>query len=54
LELAYALAAALLVEQASWGDPVAEVAARLWMRRWLSQEDIAGPAHTHADELCRG
>jgi alkylation response protein AidB-like acyl-CoA dehydrogenase len=54
LELAYALAAALLVEQASWGDPVAEVAARLWMRRWLSREDIAGPAHTHADELCRG
>ncbi|MPZ28784.1 MAG: acyl-CoA dehydrogenase [Micromonosporaceae bacterium] len=55
LRLAYALAAALLLEQASaGGDPVAEVAARLWLRRWLSGEDIAAEAHPHADALAAG
>jgi hypothetical protein len=54
LDLAYALAAALLVEQAAGGDPVAEVAARLWVRRWLAGQDIAADAHPHADLLCAG
>ncbi|MGH3681866.1 MAG: hypothetical protein ACRDT2_16655, partial [Natronosporangium sp.] len=52
LRLAYALAAALLIELATGaGDPVAEVAARLWVRRWLSGVDIAVEAHPHADLL---
>jgi acyl-CoA dehydrogenase len=41
LRLAYALTAALLVEQAAWGDDAARTAARLWVRRWLRGEDIA-------------
>ncbi|TDC84323.1 acyl-CoA dehydrogenase [Micromonospora sp. KC606] len=52
LRMAYALAAALLVEQAAWGDGRAEVAARLWARRWLRHEDIATEAHEHLDTLC--
>jgi alkylation response protein AidB-like acyl-CoA dehydrogenase len=54
LGLAHALAAALLIEQASWGDPVAEVAGRLWIRRWLAGRDIGPEAHPHADELVTG
>ena len=41
LRLAYALTAALLVEQATWGDDTARTAARLWARRWLRGDDIA-------------
>ncbi|MEV0155633.1 acyl-CoA dehydrogenase family protein [Micromonospora sp. NPDC050686] len=52
LRLAYALTAALLVEHAGWGDEQAEVAARLWARRWLRHEDIAADAHHHLDVLC--
>jgi hypothetical protein len=52
LRMAYALAAALLVEQAIGGDELAEVAARLWTRRWLRREDISGDAHHHLDVLC--
>jgi acyl-CoA dehydrogenase len=48
LRLAYALAGALL---ATWDDDLAQVAAGLWMRRWLSREDIAGEAHGCADDL---
>mgnify|MGYP001305256686 CR=1 FL=1 len=51
LRMAYALAAALLVEQAVWGDEVAEVAAGLWIRRWLGDEDIAVDAHRHLEAL---
>ncbi|MBO4160238.1 acyl-CoA dehydrogenase family protein [Micromonospora antibiotica] len=51
LRMAYALAAALLVEHAAWGDGQAEVAARLWARRWLRHEDIAADAHHHLDLL---
>jgi hypothetical protein len=51
LRLAHALAAAVLVEQATWGDQVAGVAARLWVRRWLAGQDIATEAHEHADAL---
>ncbi|TDB74131.1 acyl-CoA dehydrogenase family protein [Micromonospora sp. KC723] len=52
LRMSYALATALLVEQAAWGDDRAEVAARLWARRWLRHEDIAADAHEHLDALC--
>jgi alkylation response protein AidB-like acyl-CoA dehydrogenase len=52
LRLANTLAAALLIEQAASGDPVAEVAARLWSRRWLQGDEIAVAAHEHADALC--
>ncbi|WBB80822.1 acyl-CoA dehydrogenase family protein [Micromonospora sp. WMMD882] len=48
----HALAAALLVEHAAWGDEPAEVAARLWARRWLRHEDIAVDAHQHLEALC--
>jgi alkylation response protein AidB-like acyl-CoA dehydrogenase len=41
LRAGYALAAALLLEQAAGGDPRAETLARLWIRRWLRHEDIA-------------
>ncbi|MGX4654401.1 acyl-CoA dehydrogenase family protein [Micromonospora sp. SCSIO 07396] len=51
LRMAYALAAALLVEHAAWGDGQAEVAARLSARRWLRHEDIAADAHHHLDLL---
>jgi alkylation response protein AidB-like acyl-CoA dehydrogenase len=54
LDLAYALAAALLLEHAAWGDQLAAVAARLWMRRWLAGREIAAQAHSHADALCVG
>ncbi|MFK3979912.1 acyl-CoA dehydrogenase family protein [Micromonospora sp. NPDC050397] len=52
LRLAYALAAAVLVEQAAAGDELAEVAARLWVRRRLRGEEIAADAHHHLDVLC--
>jgi acyl-CoA dehydrogenase len=52
LRMAYALATALLIEQAAWGDELAEVAARLWARRWLRGEDIASDAHHHLELLC--
>jgi acyl-CoA dehydrogenase len=52
LRLAYAVAAALLVEHGAWGDEVGQVAARLWVRRWLRGEDIAVDAHRHLDLLC--
>ncbi|MFI1197247.1 acyl-CoA dehydrogenase family protein [Micromonospora sp. NPDC020750] len=52
LRLAAALACALLVEHAAWGDEQAEVAARLWARRRLRHEDISGDAHQHLDLLC--
>jgi alkylation response protein AidB-like acyl-CoA dehydrogenase len=51
VRLAHALAAALLIEQAAWGDQVAEVAARLWVWRWLAGQDIAAQAHAHSDAL---
>jgi acyl-CoA dehydrogenase len=51
LRLAYALAAALLVEQAAAGDEAAEVTARLWGRRWLQGGDISLDAHHHLDVL---
>jgi acyl-CoA dehydrogenase len=51
LRMAYALAAALLVEHATTGDEQAEVAARLWARRWLRHEEIAVDAHHHLDVL---
>ncbi|RKN41439.1 acyl-CoA dehydrogenase family protein [Micromonospora endolithica] len=51
LRMAYALTAALLVEHAAWGDEQAELAARLWARRWLRHEDIAADAHHHLDLL---
>ncbi|MFJ8689406.1 acyl-CoA dehydrogenase family protein [Micromonospora wenchangensis] len=51
LRMAYALAGALLVEHAAWGDGQAEVAARLWARRWLRHEDICADAHHHLDLL---
>ncbi len=41
LRAGYALAGALLLEQAAAGDPRAETLARLWIRRWLRHEDIA-------------
>lgn len=50
--MAYALGTALLVEQAAWGDELAEVAAWLWARRWLRGDDIAADAHQHLDVLC--
>ncbi|WP_446214352.1 acyl-CoA dehydrogenase family protein [Micromonospora sp. IBSANI012] len=52
LRMAYALTTALLVEHAAWGDEQAELAARLWARRWLRHEDIAADAHHHFDLLC--
>jgi alkylation response protein AidB-like acyl-CoA dehydrogenase len=52
LRLAYAVAAALLVEHGAWGDDVGGVAALLWARRWLRGEDIAADAHHHLDLLC--
>ncbi|MEU5940991.1 acyl-CoA dehydrogenase family protein [Micromonospora sp. NPDC047548] len=52
LRMAYALTTALLVEHAGWGDEQAELAARLWARRWLRHEDIAADAHQHLELLC--
>jgi acyl-CoA dehydrogenase len=52
LRTAYALAAALLVEQAADRDELAETAARLWTRRWLRGDDIAVDAANYADVLC--
>lgn len=52
LRMAYALTTALLIEQAAWGDEVAEVAARLWARRWLRHEEIGADAHQHLELLC--
>ncbi|WP_428965456.1 acyl-CoA dehydrogenase family protein [Micromonospora fluostatini] len=51
LRMACALTAALLVEHAVWGDEAAEVAARLWVRRWLRHEDVSADAHHHLDLL---
>jgi alkylation response protein AidB-like acyl-CoA dehydrogenase len=51
LRMAYALTAALLVEQAYGGDALADVAARLWTRRWLRHEDIALDAAAEFDLL---
>ena len=51
LRMGHALAAALLVEHATTGDEQAEVAARLWSRRWLRHEEIAVDAHHHLDAL---
>ncbi|TDC37524.1 acyl-CoA dehydrogenase [Micromonospora sp. 15K316] len=51
LRLAHALTTALLVEHAAWGDEQAEVAARLWARRWLRHEEIAEDAHHHLELL---
>jgi alkylation response protein AidB-like acyl-CoA dehydrogenase len=44
LRLAYALAAALLVEQAVWGDELTETVADLWIRHRLGHEDVSLPA----------
>nr|MDT0657656.1 acyl-CoA dehydrogenase family protein [Micromonospora sp. DSM 115978] len=53
LRMAYALAAALLTEQAGTaGGEVAGVAATLWARRWLGGQDIAVAAHEHVEMLC--
>jgi hypothetical protein len=51
LRLAYALTAALLVEQAAWGDEVAEAAADLWTRHRLGGEDVAVDAAARYDLL---
>jgi hypothetical protein len=51
LRLAYALAAALLVEHGAWGDEPAAVAAALWCARRLAGADVAVAAHQHADLL---
>ncbi|NYF59010.1 hypothetical protein [Micromonospora purpureochromogenes] len=51
LRMAYTLTTALLVEHAAWGDEQAELAARLWARRWLRHEDIAADVHHHLDLL---
>jgi acyl-CoA dehydrogenase len=51
LRLAHALTAALLVEQAAWGDDAARTAARLWARRWLRGEDVAVDAARDWDAL---
>jgi alkylation response protein AidB-like acyl-CoA dehydrogenase len=51
LRMGYALAAGLLAEQSAWGDELAGVAARLWVRRWLAGDDVAVEAHEHADAL---
>lgn len=51
LRLAHALTAALLVEQAAWGDDTARTAARLWIRRRLRGEDIAVDAARDWDAL---
>ena len=34
------------------GDELAEIAARLWARRWLRGEDVAVDAANYADVLC--
>ncbi|MEV0720495.1 hypothetical protein, partial [Asanoa sp. NPDC050611] len=52
LRTAFALTAALLVEQAAERDELAETAARLWTRRRLRGEDIAIDAANYADVLC--
>ncbi|MDQ7906179.1 acyl-CoA dehydrogenase family protein [Phytohabitans sp. ZYX-F-186] len=51
LRMGHTLTAALLVEHATAGDEQAEVAARLWARRWLRHDDIAVDAHHHLDAL---
>ncbi|MGN9908390.1 acyl-CoA dehydrogenase family protein [Phytohabitans sp. LJ34] len=51
LRMGHALAAALLIEHATTGDEQAEMAARLWSRRWLRREEIAVDAHHHLDAL---
>jgi hypothetical protein len=51
MRMGHTLAAALLVEHATTGDEQAEVAARLWARRWLRHEDVAVDAHHHLDAL---
>ncbi|BCB76027.1 DNA alkylation response protein [Phytohabitans flavus] len=51
LRMGYALTAALLVEHAATGDEQAEVAARLWARRWLRHDEIAVDAHHNLDVL---
>jgi hypothetical protein len=51
LRMAYALATALLVEHAAWGDEGAAAAAPLWARRWLAGDDIAADADAHLDAL---
>ncbi|MDG4766182.1 acyl-CoA dehydrogenase family protein [Solwaraspora sp. WMMD406] len=54
LRMAYALAGALLVEQAvAGGQEAAEVAARLWARRWLRRDDVSVDAHQHLELLSR-
>ena len=45
LRLAYLLAAALLVEQAAWGDEEAEVIADLWIRGRLACADVSTGLH---------
>jgi alkylation response protein AidB-like acyl-CoA dehydrogenase len=52
LRLAYALAGAVLVEHAAWGDEAGAVAARLWVARRLRGADVAADAHHHLDLLC--
>ena len=52
LRVAYALTATLLLEQAADGDEPADVAARLWVRRWLGGDDIAVDAHRQFELLC--
>jgi alkylation response protein AidB-like acyl-CoA dehydrogenase len=52
LRMAYAVAGALLVEQAATGDEVAQVAARLWVRRWVRGEDVSAEAYREFDVLC--
>lgn len=51
LRMAWALAAALLVEQAAWGSDAAGAAADLWVRHRLGGEDIAMDAHRHLEAL---
>jgi alkylation response protein AidB-like acyl-CoA dehydrogenase len=51
LRLAFGLAGALLAEQAAAGDELADIAARLWARRWLRGEDISVDAHHRLEVL---
>ncbi len=55
MELATALAGALLAEQAGAGaDPVAGVTARMWAARRLRHEDVSGDGHENFEIIVDG
>jgi alkylation response protein AidB-like acyl-CoA dehydrogenase len=51
LRLAYALAGALLIEQAAAGDEAAEVAAELWLRQRVAGQDVSSGLADHVEVL---